>query len=431
MWHKFAKGFKTRSNTQSLCYTNFMQLVHEDKKKRKIENKEEIKFSSSSSYHLIILTARAKGEKQISGLSADDEELTLKIDNKTFPKLDSRVLVDSPAAINGGRLHNLSKIVYFLTYLQGKDHRIMLNTDDPPGTATFESLEIYTFDSIDNLILEPKVQAEDGDRRSWIALALDNIPLANISITVTYSRRKRDSDDVKVKIDGQTKENLLRNIKHFLWYFAGSSIPLISSTKTESQSFTTSFLSGLHYVEIDADRMPILEKIILNFGKKLSIPKRIPTVDDPKWTGDFSDDPDQIILARAIFGEVRDWLYPDKARVAVGWSIRNRVEDSRWPNTYQKVITQTEQYSAFNENDNNRPYVENPFLEKTDPNKTAWYNCYEIAGKIISGKVEDPTSGANHYYDDSITAPSWATKETHSITIKRSDNKAALIFHKL
>lgn len=43
-----------------------MLLIHEDRKKRIIKDKEEIKFSSSSSHHLIILTARAKREKQIS-----------------------------------------------------------------------------------------------------------------------------------------------------------------------------------------------------------------------------------------------------------------------------------------------------------------------------------------------------------------------------
>lgn len=87
-----------------------MKLIKENRQKRIIEGKEEIKFSSISSYHLIVLTARAKGEKQISESSTDDEELTLQIDDKTFPKLGSKALVDSPAAINGGGVHNLAKI---------------------------------------------------------------------------------------------------------------------------------------------------------------------------------------------------------------------------------------------------------------------------------------------------------------------------------
>lgn len=238
-----------------------MLLVHEDKKKRIIKNQEEIKFSSSTSYHLIILTARAKDEKQIVESSTDDEELTLEIDGKIFSKLNHnpKQVLNSPAAINGSRIHNLSKTIYFLTNLDGKDHKIILKTDTPPGTATFESLEIYIVTSTDTLTIEPKIQAEDGDRREWITFVLDKIPLQDVVVTITYSRRKRDSDDVKIRIDGQIQGNILRDIKHFLWYFAGSLIPIIHPTKTESQTFMTNFSSGLHYIEIDADRMPILE----------------------------------------------------------------------------------------------------------------------------------------------------------------------------
>lgn len=194
-----------------------MELIKKDKQKRVINSQEEIQFSSFSSWHLIITRARAKSEKQLSQQATDDEDLTVSIDNKTFPELGSNRLVDSPAAINGGKLHDLTKAVYFITYLQGKDHQLILNADNPPGTATLEGLEIYT--------LDPKVQAEDGDRREWITFVLDDISLVDIGVTTTYSRRKRDSDDVKIRIDGQTQENLLRNIKHFLWYFAGSFLP--------------------------------------------------------------------------------------------------------------------------------------------------------------------------------------------------------------
>lgn len=69
--------------------------------------------------------------------------------------------------------------------------------------------------------------------------------------------------------------------------------------------------------------------------------------------------------------------------------------------------------------------------ERKITNKTAWYNCYDIAGKVINGEVKDPIGGANHYYDDSISVPNWATKETQVLTIKSLNNESALIFHKL
>lgn len=290
-----------------------MKLVKEDRQKRIIKGQEEIKFSSSSSYHLIILTARAKGEKQISESSTDDEELTLQIDNKTFPKLgsNSNKVLDSPASINGGRLHNLSKTVYFLVNLSGKDHKIILNTDDPPGTATFESLEIYTLDPTNILTLEPKIQAEDGDRREWITFVLDNTPLVDVSLTITYSRRKRDSDDVKIRIDGQTQSNILRDIKHFLWYFAGSLIPLISSTRTETQTFTTNFPSGLHYIELDADRMPTLNSIEIKLGGIITSKDSIEQYQDTKFGHDYNKLDEYIIKATEFWNNFfLNQIYP-------------------------------------------------------------------------------------------------------------------------
>lgn len=403
-----------------------MLLKYEERAKRVIKGKEEIKFSSGSGFHLVILKGRAKSEKQVSGSATDDEELTIQIDDKTFPKLgsSSKKVLDSPAAINGGRSHNLSKTVHFLTTLFGKDHKIILKTDDPTATATLESLEVYTFHLTDAFTLEPKLQAEDGDRREWTTFVLDNLPLNSFTAELNLKRRFLDSDDVKVIVDGQIKRND-RSILHKLWYFAAS----ILTGEIQTETFSVNLSTGLHYIEFWADRMPTIDKITFNFGSSPS--KRIPTVDDPKWTGDFADDSDQIILARAIFGEARSEKLPDEARIAVGWSIKNRVEDSRWPNTYQEVITQDQQYSAFNATDPNRKYVENPFWTESDIDKKAWYNCFDIAGKVISGELKDSANGANHYYDSSITAPYWATKETLVLTINDVDNNPTLFFHKL
>jgi spore germination cell wall hydrolase CwlJ-like protein len=37
----------------------------------------------------------------------------------------------------------------------------------------------------------------------------------------------------------------------------------------------------------------------------------------------------------------------------------------------------------------------------------AWYECYEIAQKIIKGEIENPIDDATHYHDIS-SHPSWA-----------------------
>ncbi|MBI3443722.1 hypothetical protein HY008_03550 [Candidatus Woesebacteria bacterium] len=83
--------------------------------------------------------------------------------------------------------------------------------------------------------------------------------------------------------------------------------------------------SSYHLIAVTARAK--LENIVFNFGKELPIPGGIPTVDNPKWTGSFYDDTEVMLLSRAIYGEAGG--EPKEAKVAVGWAIRNRVEDSR------------------------------------------------------------------------------------------------------
>ncbi|MBI4653114.1 cell wall hydrolase [Candidatus Kuenenbacteria bacterium] len=106
-------------------------------------------------------------------------------------------------------------------------------------------------------------------------------------------------------------------------------------------------------------------------------------------------------------------------------TIRNRVEDSGWGDNYYKVITKEKQYSAFNIGDPNRPFIEDPFCDENLTDRKSWKKCYEIAGQIIRGEVEDPTDGANHYYDESIDTPYWANEKTFKIKIN------TLFFHRL
>lgn len=392
-----------------------MKFVLDDKQERTINIREEIEFSSTPSYHLIALTIRVKGEKQFGGNSTDDEDLTVQIDGKNFPKIsDNNHLIDFPAAFSGGKQHNLSKTVYFLTYLQGTDHKLVLNADNPPGTATFEKLEIFAFNTTDRLSLEPKIKAEDGDRRSWITFALDNIPLQDINIIITYSRRKRDSDDIKIKLDGQTQENILRNIKNFLWYFAGLLIPFISPTKTESQTFTTNFSSGLHYIELDADRMPTLEKVILNFGSELLVPKRVPIVNDPQWTGSFNDDTEEMLLARLILGEAE--RQPKEAKIGVGFTVLNRLEkrNPNWGNNVREIILKDKQYDGM-WNINTHKKVRDPFSDTSERRKKEWQESYEVAAEILAGNISDTTDGATnfHSFTNPKNFPGWVTKETY------------------
>lgn len=147
---------------------------------------------------------------------------------------------------------------------------------------------------------------------------------------------------------------------------------------------------------------------------------RVPTVDDPGWTGDFNDDDETILLARVIFGEARDRRLSDTARIAVGWSIRNRVEYKnalRYGGTYHAVILKPKQYSSFTATNANRYLVENPLSNENDVDARAWTNCYDIAANVLNNRIMDPTNGANHFFDDSISPPSWAKQEYFKVKI--------------
>lgn len=389
---------------------NLMNLIYEDRKKRVIKGQEEIEFSTSSGFHLIILKGRAKSEKQISKSSTDDEELTLEIDGKIFPKLgsNSKQVVDSPAAINGGKSHNLLKIVYFLINLTGKDHKIILKTDNPPDTATSESLEVYALDLIDTLTLESKLQAEDGDRREWITFALDNLSLNTFTVVLNLKRRFIDSDDVKVIVNGDIKRND-RNLFRKLWYFIAS----IFTGETQTETFNVNLSTGLHYLEFWADRMPTLEKIILNLGS-LPSTKRIPTVDEPKWTENFDDDTDEILMARLILGEAEN--QPKEAKIGVGFTVLNRLkkQNPNWGYSIREIILKDNQYDGM-WNEHTYKKVRDPLSDTSENRLQQWQESYEIAVGILSGKLSDTAKGATnfHSFKDLKDFPSWATEQTY------------------
>jgi hypothetical protein len=177
----------------------------------------------------------------------------------------------------------------------------------------------------------------------------------------------------------------------------------------------------------------------LNIVTKLETEPRapIPTVDNPKWTGNFNDDTDQMILARMIFGEARSELAPDDLRYAVGFVAQNRLRSGVkwWGRTYQEIITKDKQFSAFNSEDVNRPYVEDPLHTSLSIDERAWRTAYDIAGRILRDEVEDNVGGANHYYSDTIPKPPYyKDSEPIYMVSNKADahgNKITTYFHKL
>ena len=103
-----------------------------------------------------------------------------------------------------------------------------------------------------------------------------------------------------------------------------------------------------------------------------------------------------VLLALCIWREARGEDVPTK--LAVAWSIRNRVQLPRWwGHNWTGVILMHEQYSSFNPNDPNA--VKLPF--QTDP---SWADSLTAASQVFPDSllVSDPTGGATSYFDQSM-----------------------------
>ncbi|PIR61518.1 MAG: hypothetical protein COY81_00930 [Candidatus Pacebacteria bacterium CG_4_10_14_0_8_um_filter_43_12] len=383
---------------------------------------------SKSGLYAISITARCK----------DSSDLRVEIDNRLFREIPPKKNIqkyDIPPAWNGNQLRGLQQTNVFLIKLESGEHTL---TFFPKGQATVETWDFWAIDDSTDITFNLDKQAEDGDKRPWFSFVLVDLPLVSVLAQVSVSWHYFDGDDAKVAIDNQLEPNpnslLWRN-----WVWHATPIQLFSGPKKEQKIFTKNLSSGMHYLELWADKTPTLHQVSLNLGKidlkqKTDQISPIPTVSNPEWTGNFADDPDQIILARVLFGEARNTLVPDEARIAIGWVIKNRVDSSGWSNSYREVITTPSQFSSFNRGDDNRPFVENPLYTDNPIDKKAWEHAYELAGKIISNEIEDPTKGANHYYDDSISTPSWAENQQLTLTISylnQYEKKVSIFFFQL
>ena len=377
---------------------------------------------SKSGLVAIFISARCKSKKQID--SNVDEDLRIEINGLKFreiPPEKNIQLFNIPASWNGSKLKGLKKTIVFLAVLNKGEHIISLI---PRDSAFIEDIEVKELFGQQEPGFNFEEQAEDGDRRPWYTFILVDLSLDYLSAEITIERRLWDSDDVKIIIDGEVKRKI-KGGKYKFWYLIGGILGwILWRTKGEKRreriDFDDSLKEGIHYIEFWVDRKPVLHKVELDLGK---IELRIPTVDDPKWTEDLRNDPKEILLARVVYGEVGG--ASKLAKIAVAWSIRNRLEDSRhrWGNNYYEVILQEKQYDSFWNKETYQkvriPPVENNLEKK------AWKDSCEAARQVINNEIEDPTNGANHFYSIYIPKPDWADEEKFTFSV---DN---LRFYKL
>lgn len=232
-----------------------MKLIFEDLKSRKVTRKEEVNFSALTvGLYLVEISARARSGKQIG--QTDDEDLRVEIDGRKFSKLDNpQRYLDSPAAFSGADLKRLKQTVFFIIPLANGPHVVSLVADE---AATLEGAKVWQVepDELSELRIPLNLQAEDGDRRPWLTFILVDLSLESFYLAADLRRRFIDSDDLKVIIDGRTWRNH-RSLLHKFWYFVAS----LRGGERQAETFTVGLPLGPHYLELHADRRPLLHEI--------------------------------------------------------------------------------------------------------------------------------------------------------------------------
>ncbi|MBI4243171.1 MAG: cell wall hydrolase [Planctomycetes bacterium] len=361
-------------------------------------------FKEKGTY-LVKITAHAKSwwqNTKIGRSFLQKDSLTLRIDSKEIISAFFKKRLRASDIWNGNVLQGHELTAYIVLALDEGNHIFSFDVYGKPYIGEFSVTQISGSDiKVENLKCSPR------DRIPWLTFLInEGISLSSLSITAKAPRSGKDDDDLKLLIDGVTEKNTDTKA-HRDWYWCGKAL------RGEAKTFTRSFSDGktLRRFDLDGDGAPTIQSIIIRIATHSHT--RIPTLEDPKWTGDFRDDPDNIILARGIFGEGRS--LPELGKIGIGWVIRNRIGYAQWGNTYHEVILKPLQFSAFNKSDPNRIFVEDPSRDSTQ--REAWRECYRIASSIIQGGISDPTKGANHYYSTYIKPPSWTKGATQTLKI--------------
>jgi N-acetylmuramoyl-L-alanine amidase len=117
----------------------------------------------------------------------------------------------------------------------------------------------------------------------------------------------------------------------------------------------------------------------------------------------FDNDSREILLARLILGEADECSQLEK--IAVAYTVINRVNASNGRKSIKEVILAPKQYSCFNKGTDSLKFLKDPMKY----GKKEFLAIINLAEDILSKKYDDPTKGATHYYNpDLVKTPQWA-----------------------
>lgn len=245
-----------------------MDFIKKDKLGLSVQNNYDYPFEiSEKGLYLIEIVGSAKSWWQNTASFKSffqDDDLAVKIDGIEFPKLNGKAgIFDGEAAWNGNNLKGLSKTNLFIINFDGGNHALNFLADENP---TVESIAIFKINEEDiNYIPSENNPAQDGNRRQWMAIILVNLSVKSISIKAgakNYQENK-DDDDMKLIINGNVRKNETGKA-HNNWFWCGK----ILNGQSKEFNQELNLAKGLCYIELWADRMPVLENIKITIGRE-------------------------------------------------------------------------------------------------------------------------------------------------------------------
>ncbi|MBU4600425.1 hypothetical protein KKE88_00065, partial [Patescibacteria group bacterium] len=242
-----------------------MQLIKKQELNKIIKENFNCEFAiKHDGLYLIEIIASCKSWKQnLKKLRSffKDDDLTIKIDEIEFPKLNGkRGLFDGEVAWNGNNLNGFFKTNIFVVNLKRGDHTIQFLNNQKPY---LQSIKILKAENVEKITYIPTENnpAQDGDRRQWMNIILVDLPLKNLLIKAKANKHSRDSDDIKLIIDNKIQHNTESKL-HKYWYWRGRAL----SGEEKEFNKEVNLPKGLHYIELWADRMPFLYRVEMELG---------------------------------------------------------------------------------------------------------------------------------------------------------------------
>ena len=130
--------------------------------------------------------------------------------------------------------------------------------------------------------------------------------------------------------------------------------------------------------------------------------------------------PPHVIAAYMLFAEAskKDMETFEKDATAIAHVIKNRTtRPDRFGADVYSVITDPNQFSGYEGAEWQKAYTGN----MTDDEAKYLKKAFQITSGVERGVIEDPTGGADHYYNPELAQPDWG-KLTKPSSVKKWNN---------